>query len=237
MKEKNLEEERFFWRTTNPYVKKIEAKLLAQAFKGVNGGKILEVGCGTGANFFFLKKYFSDLTGLDPAEESLAVGRREIGEAKFIKGQAQVIPFLAGTFDLVFMRDVLHHINEENAKKLALKEMRRVCRQNGRIVIIEPNHKNIIIFLQSLIRKEEKGLKYSTLELIKKWLAEEDYHKVLFDYAEPLPLDRLILHYRSGWPWLSHLFIIRFLFTIFNSLYKILIPKRLWAYLIFKAEK
>ena len=237
MKEKNLEEKRFFWRTKNPHIKLIESRLLKNAFKNINGHKILEVGCGTGANFVFLKDYFSDLTGVDINDEALAVGRRHVSEAKFLRGKVQEMPFTDEAFDVVFMRDVLHHIYEENEKKSALKEMKRVCRQNGRLVIIEPNYKNIIIFFQSLIRKEEKGLKNSRPEFIKKWLTDTGYRLIKISEAEPLPLDRLILHYRTGLPWLGQSFIIRFLFSFFNSMYKILIPKRLWAYIIFKAEK
>jgi SAM-dependent methyltransferase len=237
MKENNLEEKRFFWRTNNPHVKLIENQLLKNAFKNIKGRNILEAGCGTGANFVFLKDYFSDLTGVDINEEALSVGRRYVPAAKFLPGTVQEMPFSDGAFDAVFMRDVLHHIYEESGKKLVLKEIKRVCRDNGHLVIIEPNYNNIVIWLQSKIRPEEKGLKNSKAEDIKKWLADTGFRQIKISEAEPLPLDRFILHYRSGWPWLSNFSPVRFLFNFFNSIYKILIPKRFWAYLVIRAEK
>lgn len=234
---KKIDEKRFFWRTQNPYIKKIEFGLIKKAFQDCQGKNILEIGSGEGANLFYLKKYFTDLTGLDISQEKLAIARREIPQAKFLEGEAKKLPFQDNTFDVVLMRDVLHHLGGQNQKIMAIQGMKRVCRQEGKIVIVEPNVLNIINFFQMLLQKEEKGIRESKVKEIKKILSESGLNNFKIEYSEPLPIDRLVLHYRFGFPWLSHIFFIRFLLNLFNLLYRILIPKRFWAYLIFKAEK
>src|SRR5215204_1149039 len=95
--------------------------------------KILDVGCGTGANLLMLSKY-GDAEGVDVSEDALAFCR-ERGLEKVKLGAAEELPYDDGTFDLVTALDVVEHIDDDLA---GLREMRRVLRSGGHVLLFVP---------------------------------------------------------------------------------------------------
>jgi SAM-dependent methyltransferase len=84
---------------------------------------------------------------LDLTAEMLAVGKHEVDAAGvrnvlFQQGEADAMPFLPASFDLVVSRFAVHHFADPGA---VLAEMARVCRPGGRVavmdlVVAEPAH-------------------------------------------------------------------------------------------------
>lgn len=95
--------------------------------------RILDVGCGTGANLIMLSKY-GDAEGVDVSEDALAFCR-ERGLDKVRLGAGEELPYEDGTFDLVTAFDVVEHMDDDLA---GLKEMRRVLRPGGRVLLFVP---------------------------------------------------------------------------------------------------
>lgn len=95
--------------------------------------KILDVGCGTGANLLLLSKY-GDAEGVDVSEDALAFCR-ERGLEKVKLGAGEDLPYDDATFDLVTAFDVVEHMDDDLA---GLKEMRRVLRPGGRVLLFVP---------------------------------------------------------------------------------------------------
>ena len=95
--------------------------------------RILDVGCGTGANLLMLSEY-GDAEGVDVSEDALAFCR-ERGLDKVKLGAAEELPYEDGTFDLVTAFDVVEHIDDDLA---GLREMRRVLRPGGRVLLFVP---------------------------------------------------------------------------------------------------
>src|SRR5919202_5671654 len=95
--------------------------------------RILDVGCGTGANLLLLSKY-GDAEGVDVSEDALAFCR-ERGLDKVRLGAGEDLPYDDGTFDLVTAFDVIEHMDDDLA---GLKEMRRVLRPGGRVLLFVP---------------------------------------------------------------------------------------------------
>jgi len=95
--------------------------------------RILDVGCGTGANLLMLSKY-GDAEGVDVSEDALAFCR-ERGLANVKLGAAEALPYDDGTFDLVTALDVVEHLDDDLA---GLREMRRVLRPGGRVLLFVP---------------------------------------------------------------------------------------------------
>ena len=95
--------------------------------------RILDVGCGTGANLLMLSQY-GDAEGVDVSEDALAFCR-ERGLEKVKLGEGEALPYEDGTFDLVTALDVVEHMDDDLA---GLREMRRVLRPGGRVLLFVP---------------------------------------------------------------------------------------------------
>ena len=95
--------------------------------------RILDVGCGTGANLLMLSKY-GEAEGVDISEDALAFCR-ERGLDRVRLGAGEKLPYDDGTFDLVTAFDVVEHMDDDLA---GLREMRRVLRPGGRVLLFVP---------------------------------------------------------------------------------------------------
>lgn len=102
-------------------------------------GRILDNGCGIGILFEALPGH--NIMGLDLSQRMLQKAKNR--SSKLIRGDSQDLPFKDKSFDLVFARSLLHHLS--NPIK-ATKEMARVLRSNGEIVIVDTN-RSILSFL------------------------------------------------------------------------------------------
>jgi SAM-dependent methyltransferase len=95
--------------------------------------RILDVGCGTGANLEMLAR-FGDAEGVDVSEDALAFCRAR-GLAEVRAGAAEALPFADDSFHLVTALDVVEHLDDDAA---GLCEMRRVLRPGGRALLFVP---------------------------------------------------------------------------------------------------
>jgi SAM-dependent methyltransferase len=95
--------------------------------------RILDVGCGTGANLLMLSQY-GDAEGVDVSQDALAFCH-ERGLEKVKLGAAEELPYNDDTFDLVTALDVVEHLDDDLA---GLREMRRVLRPGGRVLLFVP---------------------------------------------------------------------------------------------------
>lgn len=95
--------------------------------------RILDVGCGTGANLQMLAQ-FGAAEGVDVSNEALEFCRAR-GLVQVQQGAAESLPFADASFDLVTGLDVVEHLDDDIA---GLREMRRVLRPNGRAVLFVP---------------------------------------------------------------------------------------------------
>lgn len=99
--------------------------------------KILDVGCGTG---FVLKKLskYGVAFGVDISDIALGYCRKR-GLHNIKKAAVSNIPFRDNEFDLVISLDVLYH-KQVGDDILALKEMRRVLKKGGKLIVNLPAH-------------------------------------------------------------------------------------------------
>ena len=90
-----------------------------------NSIKILDVGCGTGANLEMLAN-FGEPEGVDVSDDALEFCRQK--GLKVHKGLAEKLPFEDESFDVVTALDVVEHLDDDIA---GLKEMNRVLKKSG----------------------------------------------------------------------------------------------------------
>lgn len=101
-----------------------------------SGERALDVCCGTGDVAFSLAAAGVEVTGLDFSEAMLGVARRrgDGSGVRFMQGDALSMPFESGAFDLV---TVAYGVRNMASVELGLKEMMRVLKPGGRLVILE----------------------------------------------------------------------------------------------------
>jgi SAM-dependent methyltransferase len=82
-------------------------KTILDLYLPSKGGRILDIGCGTGGMMELLKEYGS-VFGMDSHEEACSFSRRR-NPFPLLKGDANHLPFRKGAFRLIVLLDVLYH--------------------------------------------------------------------------------------------------------------------------------
>jgi SAM-dependent methyltransferase len=120
----------------------------------VRGKRVVDFGCGSGANTALLAGRGAHVWGIDISEDLLRLGQRRLaisgraGGATFIAGSAHDMPFPDNSIDVVFGIAILHHLDLD----LVSKEVRRVLKPGGRAIFQEPVRNSAVLrFLRSLI--------------------------------------------------------------------------------------
>ena len=100
--------------------------------------RVLEVGFGEGYGAEILSGSIAEYVGLDVSDEAVAhaTSRYALPNVRFEQADATAIPSPPASFDVVVSFHVLEHIAEADAY---LREIGRVCRAGGRLVIVTPN--------------------------------------------------------------------------------------------------
>lgn len=102
---------------------------------------VLDIGVGTGN---LAKKFLENnyrVVGIDQSREMLRVAKHKYPNLKVRLGEFLKIPFNDKVFDIIVSTYAFHHLNSEE-KSLAIKEMIRVLKDNGKIVIGDLMFKN-----------------------------------------------------------------------------------------------
>ena len=99
-------------------------------------GRLLDVGCGNGAQTRLLKPLARRLFGLDIVNINEAEGAIPGGEPLFVQSGAMALPFRDGSFDIVTAFEVLEHLTDDRA---AVAEVGRVLRPGGYFFFSVPN--------------------------------------------------------------------------------------------------
>ncbi|MDG6243348.1 MAG: methyltransferase domain-containing protein [Methanolobus sp.] len=119
-------------------------ELLHSDTKYPPGSKVLEAGCGIGAQTVILSKNSpqAQITSIDISEDSLnkakeRAAKEGVGNVEFRVESIFDLPFEDESFDHVFVCFVLEHLKEPVQ---ALANLRRVLRKGGTITVIEGDH-------------------------------------------------------------------------------------------------
>jgi SAM-dependent methyltransferase len=151
--------------------------------------RILDVGCGTGANLELLGKY-GKAEGVDVSLAALDFCRAR-GLANVRQGEAEKLPYEDGSFDLVTALDVVEHLDDDVA---GLREMRRVLRPGGRALLFVP----AFMFLWGVQDDVSHHRRRYTLPGLRRVLREAGYEVERASYANisffaPILLGRMLM--------------------------------------------
>ncbi len=116
-------------------IKRVLNKIIEEEFK--KRSKLLHAGSGTGeVDKDLIQKY--DITALDISKEALKLYKFNNGDkARLIRASIFDIPIKSSTFSGVYNLGVMEHFTKEDDIKI-LKELRRVLKKNGKIILFWP---------------------------------------------------------------------------------------------------
>jgi SAM-dependent methyltransferase len=120
----------------------------------VSGQRVVDFGCGSGANSVLLAGRGAHVWAVDISEDLVRIGQRRLavngraGGAQFIVGSAHDLPLPDGSVDVVFGIAILHHLD----LRLVSREVRRVLKPGGRAIFQEPVRNSAVVrFVRRLI--------------------------------------------------------------------------------------
>ncbi len=224
------DEERFEFLTTGPGFSETEDALLAP-FADEIQEPFLEVGCGEGGNLARLARC-GRCVGVDLFLPKVRFAHANVNGPSFAAANGLALPFRDDTFQTVFIRDVLHHIDEPRG---VLREAERVLRPGGQLLLIEPNGRNPIVKVQALVVAAEGKSREFNTEHIRELLSDFEVDEVAT--AHPFPLRRVCFHYRFGYPRLAEISWTRNLLTRVELFVSRFVPPRYWEHVTAKARK
>ena len=126
-------------------------EIFQTASSALNGGdRILEVGCGDGSFFHYIKDKFRRLYGTEIAKEAAGTAKKQ-GITLSLTDLNLSLPYKDNTFDAVSCTEVIEHLLDPY---LLLSEIYRVLQPNGQLVLTTPN----IRYFRNLYKLIFKGI-------------------------------------------------------------------------------
>jgi len=134
--EKKYYEEYYTLERTNWWFK-VRNCILMERIKTIAGGrndlKILNIGAGTGRTTELLQA-FGEVTSVEYDAYCVAFTRDKL-PFEIKQGSILALPFADQSFDMVCAFDVIEHVENDG---LAVREMKRVCRNGGNVIVSVP---------------------------------------------------------------------------------------------------
>lgn len=147
-----------------------------------DGEKVLDLGCGNGRLFELFKGKNVDYTGIDLSEEFIKKANKKYGNhfqvANFLK-----LPFENNRFDSIWVIAAFHHIPSAEFRLNTLREIRRVLKKEGRIIITcwnlwQPNYFKLLLKFTLIKLFKKSRLDFKDVILSPKKLKIERYYHV-----------------------------------------------------------
>ncbi|MDI6846759.1 MAG: methyltransferase domain-containing protein [Candidatus Bathyarchaeia archaeon] len=119
-------------------IRRREIDLIKSELQAIKPKRILDFGCGGGWLSKILASCNCEVVGVDVSRSLVNSAKRVAPMVTFVVGDGMNLPFMGGVFDAVVSIATLHHLDV----KKGLKEVRRVLKNRGTVMLMEPNKLN-----------------------------------------------------------------------------------------------
>ena len=148
-------------------------------FADLRNQEVLEIGCGDGRITTQLVGKAKRLFAIDPDAAIIVEAKKNIKGVGLRIGSGECLEFPPASFDIILFTLSLHHQDGN----LALKEAKRVLRDHGRVVILEPVNDAEIEQICNFFHDEAQDLQDS-LRAIEASDFEVEHSEVFYTYWE-----------------------------------------------------
>ncbi|MCZ6766348.1 MAG: class I SAM-dependent methyltransferase [bacterium] len=120
-----------------------------EKYVDLHGKSVIEIGAGTGRDTDILAERCRDSLALDYSEESLRLMAKSFrNPVKIVCGDALNLPFVEGSFDIVFHQGLLEHFREPG---YLLDENIRILRPGGVLLVDVPQRYHYYTVLKHIL--------------------------------------------------------------------------------------
>ena len=136
----------------------IRRKRVYEYLDNMEGGKLLDIGCGPGVMVKYAINHSFEFYGIDVAKNMIdqcSEMFEDIKSAHFFVGEIEKIQYPENFFDVVTAMGVVEYIDDDI---IAIKEMYRVVKPGGIIIITLPNKRSPYRIWDRIIYRKLKNL-------------------------------------------------------------------------------
>ena len=144
-------------------------KYIEEILSNIENPKIIDVGCGTGKYSIYLKNKGYDVTAVELVKHNLmTLKKKDISIKSYLGNAKDLSRFDDKSYDMVLLFGPMYHLISMEDKLMALKEAKRIVKENGFILISYYMNEYAII---------THGFKDNTIkEAIKNNLIDSSFH-------------------------------------------------------------
>jgi SAM-dependent methyltransferase len=151
----------------------------------IDGKRILDIGCGSGALAATLSFEGAKVVGIDVQKTAIESARRNAPLAEFRTSSASQLPFADQAFDAAIFVNSLHHV-EPPSMEQALFEAGRVLKPGGHLIVIEPLPEGSFFETFRSI-EDETAVRLESLSAIRRFTRPDLRHKKNLEFLRIEP--------------------------------------------------
>lgn len=127
----------------------VDKKINSSIDSCVVGSSVLDIGCGFGSLTEHMRLNGRTAVGIDLLEDCVNEGKRRFPLADLRVALSEDLDFPDKSFDTVVLKDVIHHVYEEDDISEFLKGIKRIVKK--RLVILDPNPMSLLLLARKII--------------------------------------------------------------------------------------
>jgi len=174
-------------------------RAIAGRLGDLDGASVVDIACGDGAWLAGLAELGARVSGIDISVRAVNLARQRLPQGDIRQGVAERLPFADGAFDLVTCLGSLEHFVDQPA---ALREIRRVSRDQGRFLILVPNA-GFLTRRLGLYRGTAQASVRETVRSLEEWSSLLDQAGLVIEsrWSDLHPLSRSWILRGAPWRW------------------------------------
>lgn len=154
----------------------------------IDGEKVLDLGCGNGRFYELFESRKIDYIGIDSSKKLIEIAKIRYPKVKFQVVNALNLSFPNNFFDKIYSIAVLHHIPSKELRLQFLKEVKRVLKPKGLLILTvwdlwQKNRTRNLIFKFGLLKLLGKT-KLDFKDVLMKWQRRENCYFHCFSKKE-----------------------------------------------------